>query len=707
MTSTISTNSIVFPNNREATAVSPPAGATAQEILDALGIKPHKAVLLIIGGADSIDEKLKPQLTQLFGRGIARAAVNVDAVIIDGGTAAGVMAMMGQGVADRCFQSTLVGVAPLGKVTYPGAKGDGDTQLDPNHSHFVLAEGDSWGSETNVIFKLVCALRSRAPAVVLLAGGGATTKREALQAVRQNLPLLAVEGSGGLADEIAVAWKAKPKLPDDPLMAEIIADGRIEFYHISKPVSDAESLLILALSGDNVLFQAWGQFAEYDLNANLQQTRFQWLQMSIIVIGILGTALALVNQTYAPKAPDGNILLTTWDRWWSIHYLLIAVPILLTILITAANRFKQGNKWLLLRAGAEAIKREIYRYRARAGDYSEKGSATAVGTAVPPLDSSPGATSTTTTSPSPEPKPPPPTPEQVLAQRVEDITRRTMRTEVNVSALKPYDKQKGFPPDMYAAQGGDDGLSVLTPNRYVQVRLGDQLAYYKRRAVKLERQLKFVQWSIFVVGGLGTLLAAINRQVWIALTTAVAAALTTFLSYKQTESTLMKYNQAWTDLGNVKAWWTALPPEEQAKSANVTTLVDHTEQVLQSELDGWVQQMQNALAELRKGQEKAPETKYGAATPPTDEQQAAITKQEAETAAKKAGDGGGGGADKDVNKDANKVVDPNKAAVVVDPNKAAPAVGPGNAVPAVDPNKDASVDDAAKNTPKTDTGSKT
>jgi hypothetical protein len=366
-----------------------------------------------------------------------------------------------------------------------------------------------------------------------------------------------------------------------------------------------------------VLLQSWGNFADYDLNAGTQRKRFQRLQIAIMVIGVVGTALALINQVFAPKDANGSIVMTPlsdwwfyhpwdpekqivdprnffrrpWVGWWLIHYVLLIIPILLTVLITALNRFKQGNKWLLLRASAEAIKREIFRYRARSGDYAEVAN-------VAPTPGTPGNGT---------PAPPRPNPDQVLAQRVEDITRRAMRTEVNASALKPYDRDKGIPPHMDAARGGDDGLSYLSPERYVDLRLGDQLNYYRTKAIKHERQLKVIQWSIFIIGGVGSLLAAINQQVWIALTTAVAAALTSYLSYQQTESTLTKYNQAATDLNNVKAWWTALPPEEQAKQENVTTLVDHTEQVLQSELDGWVQQMQNALAELRKGQEKAPE----------------------------------------------------------------------------------------------------
>src|ERR1043165_475892 len=178
--------------------------------------------------------------------------------------------------------------------------------------------------------------------------------------------------------------------------------------------------------------QAWETFADYDLNAGMKQKQFDKLQKAIIYIGVAGTALAIFQQGFGPKEDVSiNTAFSSFISffWWSLHYLLILVPISLTILITAANRFKQGPKWLLLRAGAESIKREIYRYRARAMDYASDA-------------------------------------EKVLSQRVETITRRTMRTEVNSSSLIPYDKTKGFPPYMNASKGGDDGFTYLNPDRY-------------------------------------------------------------------------------------------------------------------------------------------------------------------------------------------------------------------------------------------------
>jgi hypothetical protein len=558
--------SILFPNNKRAVAVFPAADAKGADIIAALDLQPHKTVILIMGGADNIDDKLKPRLIQLFGRGIARAAANANAVIIDGGTQSGVMAMMGQGVADRGCKCSLIGVTPKALVSYPGSMVTSTTvNLDPNHSHFVLVEGSEWGSELATIFNLTSALTINAPGVAILASGGSNARDEAVQAVRQNLPLIVIEGSGGLADQIATAWKARPALPDDPAMAEIVADGRIEFHLLNNSIEGAERLILRELRGDNVLYQAWETFADYDLNAILQQKKFDRMQATILALGVFATTLAVVKQLFAP--PDTSVNYSS--PWWWLRHFLIILPILLTVLITAANRFKHGNQWLLLRASAEAIKREIYRYRTRTTYY--------------------GGWS-----------PDQPSPEQQLSRKVQDITQAAMETEANLSALESYDKKNGFPPYMKQAEGGDDGFSKLTPDRYIEVRLEDQLSYFNRSAIRIGRRLTGLQWAVWIIGAVGTYLALVGQQIWIAVTTSIAAALTSFLGYKLSEDKLMKFNQARTELVNVRAWWMALSPDDQADQENVDMLVEHTEQVLKSELDNWVQLKQNVLAELRK-----------------------------------------------------------------------------------------------------------
>jgi hypothetical protein len=567
--------------SRTSLALWPGGADELPDLARQLALPDYDAVLAVIGSAGSLDPQLLPRLAQLFGRGVARAAQQARAVLVDGGTQAGVMALLGEAVAGLGGRIPLVGVAPASLVSYP-QRPAGEAPLEPHHSHFVLTPGLRWGDETKTLLGLVQALATqgqpRRSAAVLLVGGGQVARAEVLQAVRLGLPLVVLTGSGGLADELAAVWPTRAVLPDDPLLAEILADGRLRFYPLQKSVEGLENTLLRELGDDPVLLQAWEAFADYDHNANRQQRKFDRLQRAVIGLGVATPALVVGQQLYAPRVAGGSGLVpmsALWQAghygWWALNQTLILVPITLTLLVAVANQFKQGNKWLLLRAAAESVKREIYRYRARAMYYADGATPNA-----------PGA----------------------LAQRLEEITRRTMRTEVNTSSLQPYDKRRGFPP--YSGPD-DDGLAYLSPARYVQVRLDDQFRYFRGKAVKLERQLRTLSWVTFIVGAVGTYLAAIDQQVWIALTTALVAGIGTFLSYRQVESTLGKYNQAAADLANVRAWWQALPPEDRNTAASTDSLVEHTEQVLQLDLDGWVQQMQNALAELHKNQARSPE----------------------------------------------------------------------------------------------------
>ena len=182
-----------------------------------------------------------------------------------------------------------------------------------------------------------------------------------------------------------------------------------------------------------------------------------------------------------------------------LRYPLIVIPIVTAILLAYYNKFRPANKWILLRGSAEAIKREIYRYRSRTGDYSKD--------------------RLTTNSR-----------DDVFHDRLEPVSRRLMQTDVNHGGLTPYD---GPLPPKEVAQQNDDGFSFLTPERYIELRLEDQLNYYSNKTPKLEKQVKQMQVAILVAGGVGTLLAAVHAELWVALTTALATALTTSLASRQ------------------------------------------------------------------------------------------------------------------------------------------------------------------------------
>ena len=538
-------------------------------VREALGITTPAPVILISGGADTFDPAIAPKLTQLIGRGLLRAGRAAGAVIIDGGTDAGVMGLIGRAAGAMAEPTSLIGVAPEALIQSPDispVEADGGRfALAPNHTHFVLTQGGVWGAETPVMFDLAQAIAGKFPVIVVMISGGQVALSEILHAVRRHWRVLVIQGSKGITDELLAQWTTKVAKDDDPLIAEILADGDLRAFPIGDPPEALARRIGRELGGDTTLRQAWLRFGALDLAAVGQQKFFRRMQGLILALSVGVTATVVLHQAVHDRCP---IPISGQDLGCGVglHYLVIIAPIALSVLIGWTNHFHHGKRWVLTRQAAEAIKREIFQFRTGAAPYRDEA-----------------------------------TREKDLAKAMEDVTRRLARSEANTTALPMY---SGPIPPQYAAGERDDGMSPLAPDRYIDVRLDDQLKFFRKKTIVLDTLLERLQWGILGVGGLGTLLAAIGFDLWVALTTAIATALGTYLSYRGVDSTLTNYSQTATDLENIKGWWTALRPDEQGDPSNVDALVQHTEQVLATELSGWTQRMQDALANLRKDQEK-------------------------------------------------------------------------------------------------------
>jgi hypothetical protein len=253
------------------------------------------------------------------------------------------------------------------------------------------------------------------------------------------------------------------------------------------------------------------------------------------------------------------------------HILIVLTPITISILVAAGSRFREGNKWVLLRSSSEAIKSEIFRYRMQAGAYSNDQC----------LQTSR---------------------ESKLAARLKDISSALVQSEVNRTNIPSV------------AKNDPTRLTFLSPDDYMRDRIDDQTRYFVAKTDSLYKRLKRTQVAIYVAGGVGTALAAFHGDVWVALTTAIAALLTTRLETDQVENSLVQYNQTLTGLRNISSWWKALSQWEKGRRRNIDLLVEQTEKTLAGELSGWVQQMQTALDKLTEKEEaETVKTKVSAA----------------------------------------------------------------------------------------------
>lgn len=201
--------------------------ADADALLRALGVPDVPAVLWLSGGAAALqrDAALRRRLVPVFHDALAPAVVDAGALVVDGGTDAGAMALMGTALAAHAPAGgrLLLGVAPAGLVVYPGApapSGRGAAPLEPHHAYFALAETDDpprWGDELPLMAALAEAARHRGggtrPGVLLLVGGGGGSAAEVRRARALGWPVVPLRGSGGHADRLAADAPAPGDAP--------------------------------------------------------------------------------------------------------------------------------------------------------------------------------------------------------------------------------------------------------------------------------------------------------------------------------------------------------------------------------------------------------------------------------------------------------------------------------------------------------------
>ena len=175
--------------------------------LAALGLAGPRPVLVLVGGAAGLDPDLRRPLLDLL-RALIPVLDEAGAVVVDGGTRSGVMALMGEAAAGSGLP--LLGVTAEGTLrpANPGHEGTarpaGDwADPDPSHGHFLLVPGRDWGDESPWIAAAASVLAGDLPSLTLMAGGGEVTARDLAEGLRLGRPTLILAGTGGTADAFA------------------------------------------------------------------------------------------------------------------------------------------------------------------------------------------------------------------------------------------------------------------------------------------------------------------------------------------------------------------------------------------------------------------------------------------------------------------------------------------------------------------------
>jgi hypothetical protein len=183
------------------------------EVAQTLARRGAQASLVVIGGADGMSSGDLRRLRPLFG-GVATLAWRLGATVLDGGTDTGVMRLMGRARAASGYDFALVGVVASALAVLPGRPARPEAaELEPNHTHFVLVPGDSWGDEGPWLARLGELIGDGGRSATLLVNGGEISLRDAERSVESGRPVVVLAGSGRTADALAAA--AAGRSPDE------------------------------------------------------------------------------------------------------------------------------------------------------------------------------------------------------------------------------------------------------------------------------------------------------------------------------------------------------------------------------------------------------------------------------------------------------------------------------------------------------------
>jgi hypothetical protein len=611
--------------------VIPVAGSESIREVAGKVISGARSVVIILADVDQTKSLL---VRSFLNRCVLPIVAEADSVILDDGGQTGCAHELGLCALEEDVPPTMIGITTA-------------TQFDPNHTHILqLKDADTikWifqfasavagadaaelkpatGTASQESERVAGMARPEPkPVVLLIFGGKAPEQAAALRAARKGVPIVLIGDTGGISDEILTALRppasgSTPVVVQDPVMREIVESGVIYGSAIADDVDVIKRILSAQLqkSVESLSF-AWKCYEELDQAACFKQTAFRNLQRRLLVLAVLATLLAIASKVSLPWQSLGGdareFALTYGPAYrWVIKYAVILVPLSITLLTAINSRLRAGNKWIVLRATAEGIKREIFRYRAQAGIYSgeqckQVSRETKLAANVKDITESMIKSEVNRTSidrrvlpaevdrdagPGPRKRP---TAMKFIASKLSAIVDRIVSV-ITSEIVKPTIDQS-LPP-------GQAGDSFLTPDRYIATRVYDQINYYVSTTRKLNKQFQKLHVGILLAGAAGTFLAAVGFPLWVAFTTALAAAWTTKLEIDQTENSLVQYNIALTTLGNIASWWNALSPWERRRRRNIDLLVDQTEKTLEGELAGWVQQMQSTLEKLTEKEDK-------------------------------------------------------------------------------------------------------
>jgi uncharacterized membrane protein YbhN (UPF0104 family) len=308
-----------------------------------------------------------------------------------------------------------------------------------------------------------------------------------------------------------------------------------------------------------ILKVAWTRVAQLDAIASRRSKGHLSIRRWIATLGVLATLFAILTQLLdttgiKQRYPLFSVL---------AQILFIAIPFLASTLAALASKKYSNGDWLVTRAGAEEVKKEIYFYRT-----------------VLQKDE---------------------TRRRYLEDRLARIQRQIHRALNGEFSFDDYKVSGAAVPKVYGPDD-DPGYGDLTGDEYMKYRLENQLNWHNKKINKFKIERDRLIISILVIGALGSIIAALGASVggslsiWVALTASITAALIGWQELRNIDVIVRNYSKVVLELTILRDHWLNLTDTERT-ATEFYKLVRDCEEVLWAQNTEYIKSMQEALRE--------------------------------------------------------------------------------------------------------------
>jgi hypothetical protein len=254
-----------------------------------------------------------------------------------------------------------------------------------------------------------------------------------------------------------------------------------------------------------------------------------------------------------------------FPAWGSfiLKVFLIVSPIVGSILASVTSKKFSNGDWLISRAGAEEILKEVYMFR-------------------------------TVLQNTPDRK-------AWLEKRMIEIQRQVYRGMGGEFVLKPYKGQ--IPPYYYPeSPNSDPGFGDLSGDEYYRYRLEDQLTWHIKKINQYEVERTRLLWFIYIAAGASAFLVALDGadkgpfSLWVAFTAALMAGFLAWQELRNMDEIIRNYSKVIMELTIIYDHWGNLEPAERT-TVEFNKMVKSTEDVLWGQNVEYIKSMQEALSD--------------------------------------------------------------------------------------------------------------